>query len=185
MASGFLGLPRHLIHWLSDRKANYQLRLLFEASHKPSEEARLPFKTTRSISQKRLSSPWYRVWQQEQWRKCIREILPHPAYSPDVVQSHFHLFNPIKAALRGRVLVADNEVKTSCVKMTGGAIKNISERGIMKVPERLRRCIDLQGDVQKDRYYFLKWLIIFYTESRLYLNSPRTISGHTIEIRVL
>jgi hypothetical protein len=42
-----------------------------------------------------------------------REVLPHPAYSPDLVSSDFHLFGPLKEALRGKVFRAD-EVKFLC-----------------------------------------------------------------------
>jgi len=38
------------------------------------------------------------------------EVLEHPAYSPDLAPSYFHLFGPLKNALRGR-FAADDEVK--------------------------------------------------------------------------
>ena len=39
------------------------------------------------------------------------EVLEHPTYSPDLAPSDFHLFGPLKNALRGRRFVADDEVK--------------------------------------------------------------------------
>jgi histone-lysine N-methyltransferase SETMAR len=39
------------------------------------------------------------------------EILLHPAYSPDLVPSDFHLFSPVKDALGGKRFRADNEIK--------------------------------------------------------------------------
>jgi hypothetical protein len=39
------------------------------------------------------------------------EVLPHPPYSPDLVRSDFHLFCPLKDALRGRHFRPDEEVK--------------------------------------------------------------------------
>ena len=39
------------------------------------------------------------------------EVLEHPAYSPDLDPSDFHLFGPLKNALRGHRFAADDEVK--------------------------------------------------------------------------
>jgi histone-lysine N-methyltransferase SETMAR len=39
------------------------------------------------------------------------EVLPHPAYSPDLVPSDFHLFGPLKETVGGKGLRADDEVK--------------------------------------------------------------------------
>ena len=39
------------------------------------------------------------------------EVLEPPAYSPDLAPSDFHLFGPLKNALRGRRFAADDEVK--------------------------------------------------------------------------
>ena len=43
-------------------------------------------------------------------RQLDWEVLEHPAYSPDLAPSDFHLFGPLKNALRGR-FAADDEVK--------------------------------------------------------------------------
>jgi hypothetical protein len=39
------------------------------------------------------------------------KVLDHPAYSPDLAPSDFHLFGPLKETLRGRRLAEDDEVK--------------------------------------------------------------------------
>ena len=39
------------------------------------------------------------------------EVLEHPAYSPDLTPSDFHLFGPLKNALRSRRFAAADEVK--------------------------------------------------------------------------
>ena len=44
-------------------------------------------------------------------RQLNWEVLEHPAYSPDLAPSEFHLFGPLKNALRGRRYTADDEVK--------------------------------------------------------------------------
>ena len=39
------------------------------------------------------------------------EVLEHPPYSPDLTPSDFHLFGPLKDALRGRHFASDQQVK--------------------------------------------------------------------------
>jgi histone-lysine N-methyltransferase SETMAR len=39
------------------------------------------------------------------------EVLPHPAYSPDLMLSDFHLFGPIREALGRKVFRADEVIK--------------------------------------------------------------------------
>jgi len=41
------------------------------------------------------------------------EVLPHPAYSPDLAPNDFHLFGPLKEALGGKRFTADDVVKLS------------------------------------------------------------------------
>jgi histone-lysine N-methyltransferase SETMAR len=37
-------------------------------------------------------------------------VLPHPPYSPDLVPSDYHLFSPLKDAIRGKKFEDDEEV---------------------------------------------------------------------------
>ena len=39
--------------------------------------------------------------------------MEHPAYSPDLAPSDFHLFGPLKEALSGRRFSCDDEVKAA------------------------------------------------------------------------
>jgi transposase len=47
-------------------------------------------------------------------RKAITElqwtVLPHPPYSPDLAPSDYHLFSPLKDAIRGKKFEDDEEV---------------------------------------------------------------------------
>jgi hypothetical protein len=45
--------------------------------------------------------------------KTGKTILPHPPYSPDLVPFDYHLFDPVKDALRGCHFADDNELKQS------------------------------------------------------------------------
>ena len=44
------------------------------------------------------------------------EMLEHPAYSPDLAPSGYHLFGPLKNALRGRRFSTDKEVREAVHK---------------------------------------------------------------------
>ena len=41
------------------------------------------------------------------------EAMEHPAYSPGLVSSDFHLYGPLKEALRGRLFSCGGDVKTA------------------------------------------------------------------------
>jgi len=41
------------------------------------------------------------------------ESSPHPPFSPDMASFSFHLFGPMKDALRGRRFAGDDELKHS------------------------------------------------------------------------
>ena len=47
----------------------------------------------------------------ETLQKLKFEVLAHPPYSPDLAPSDYHLFGPLKKALRGRRFTSDQELK--------------------------------------------------------------------------
>jgi len=44
------------------------------------------------------------------------EVLAHPPYSPDLAPSDYHLFGPLKKALRGRRFTSDQEMKIAVAR---------------------------------------------------------------------
>jgi hypothetical protein len=82
------------------------------------------------------------------------EILPHPAYSPDLAPSDFHLFGPIKVALRRKRLRAGNKVKLFVQRWLDEQPQTFFASGITKMPERWRRCTDVQGE-HAEKYVLL------------------------------
>jgi len=47
----------------------------------------------------------------ETTQKLKFELLPHPAYSPDIAPSDYHISEPVRDGLRGRQFANDEEVK--------------------------------------------------------------------------
>jgi hypothetical protein len=63
------------------------------------------------------------------------EVLPHPPYSPDLAPSDFHLFWPLKDALRGCHFRSDEEIKEAVHDWLAQQPKDFS-RGIYASVER-------------------------------------------------
>ena len=79
-------------------------------------------------------------------RELKWQLLPHPAYSPDLAPSDFHLFGPLKDPLHGRRFDSESELKSAVNAVVKTLSKDWFEDGMKKVAERWRKCIDLQGD---------------------------------------
>ena len=47
----------------------------------------------------------------EMFRKLKFEVMAHPTYNPHLAPSDYHLFGPLKEALRGHRFTSDQEVK--------------------------------------------------------------------------
>ena len=56
-------------------------------------------------------------------------VLPHPPYSPDLAPSDFHLFGPLKEALRGQRFPDNDAVIDAVKKWTSSAGADFYERG--------------------------------------------------------
>jgi histone-lysine N-methyltransferase SETMAR len=69
-------------------------------------------------------------------QKLHFEVLKHPPYSPDLAPSNFHLFGPLKAALRGRRFTSDEEVKTATHSWLAAQPKTFFNKGILKLADR-------------------------------------------------
>jgi len=74
------------------------------------------------------------------------ELLQHPPYSPDLAPSDYHIFGPLKEALRGRRFASDEEVKEAVHTWLREQPKSFFSAGIQKLVERYNKCIVLQGD---------------------------------------
>jgi histone-lysine N-methyltransferase SETMAR len=73
-------------------------------------------------------------------------LLPHPPYSPDLAPSDFHLFGPLKGALRGVKFSSDDEVRNAVHSWFAEQPKNFFYDGFSKWVDRCNKCIAVQGD---------------------------------------
>ena len=74
------------------------------------------------------------------------QLLLHPAYSPDLAPSDFHLFGPLKDPFRGRRFGRKSKLKSAMNEVVKTMSKDWFEQEIKKASEHWRKCIDLQGD---------------------------------------
>lgn len=74
------------------------------------------------------------------------EVLEHAAYSPDLAPSDYHLFGPLKNALRDRRFSSDQQVKDAVHTWLAAQPKTFFSEGIGKLVQRWTKCIKKQGD---------------------------------------
>lgn len=74
------------------------------------------------------------------------EVLEHPPYSPDLAPSDFHLFGPLKEALRGRRFSSDEEVKDAVHEWLSSMPNSFFSEGIQQLVHRWTKCLDRDGD---------------------------------------
>jgi len=80
------------------------------------------------------------------FRQLKWEVLEHPAYSPDLAPSDFHLFRPLKNALRDGRFAANDEVKEAVHDWLRNQPQSIFFNGIKKLTDRWAKCIEKKGD---------------------------------------
>ena len=73
-------------------------------------------------------------------------MLKHPAYSPDLAPSDYHLFGPLKNALQGRRFSTDKEVREAVHKWLRDQTETFFLEGIRKLVDTLTKCIEKEGD---------------------------------------
>ena len=73
------------------------------------------------------------------------ELLPHPAYSPDLAPSNYHLFRSMADFLRGRNFENFEAVEVALTKFFASKIGYMFRRGIINSVERLLKTIECNG----------------------------------------
>jgi hypothetical protein len=74
------------------------------------------------------------------------EGFEHPAYSPDLALSYFHLFPKFKEYLGGIRFKSDEEVKDAVKEWLNGLAAEVYDEGIQKLVTRYDKCMNVGGD---------------------------------------
>ena len=74
------------------------------------------------------------------------ELIPHPAYSPDLAPSDFFLFPNLKKDTRGLHFRFDEEVEVTVEELVNGKDPDFFSSGLMALEHRWSKCITLEGN---------------------------------------
>ena len=74
------------------------------------------------------------------------ELIPHPAYSPDLAPSVFFLFPNLKKDIRGLHFRTDEEVVTAVEELVNGKDPDFFSSGLMALEHRWSKRITLEGN---------------------------------------
>jgi histone-lysine N-methyltransferase SETMAR len=74
------------------------------------------------------------------------EVFEHPAYSPDLAPSDFHLFPTVKEVLGGRRFRRDETVKDAVKEWLNVLAAEVYDEGKQKLVTRYDKCLNVGGD---------------------------------------
>ena len=74
------------------------------------------------------------------------ELIPHPAYLPDLAPSNFFLFPNLKKDIRGLHFWSDEEVVTAVEETVNGKDPDFFSSGLMALKHCWSKCITLEGN---------------------------------------
>jgi histone-lysine N-methyltransferase SETMAR len=73
------------------------------------------------------------------------KVVPHPAYSPDIAPTDYHLFRSLAHHLGEKEFKSDEDIKSSLETFFDEKTVEFYERGIMLLPERWQQIIESGG----------------------------------------
>ena len=74
------------------------------------------------------------------------ELIPHPAYSPDLASSDYFLFPNLKKDIRGRHFRSNEEVVAAVAELVRDKDLGFFSSGLMALEHRWSKCIILEGN---------------------------------------
>ena len=77
------------------------------------------------------------------------ELIPHPAYSPDLAPSDFFLIPNLKKDIRGLHFRSDEEVVMAVEEWVNGRNPDFFSSGLVALGHRWSKCITLEGNYIK------------------------------------
>jgi histone-lysine N-methyltransferase SETMAR len=78
--------------------------------------------------------------------KQCREVSEHPAYSPYLAPSDFHLFPTLNEFLGGKHFKINDEVKGAVKERLNGLVEEVNDEVMQKLVTRCDRCLNVRGD---------------------------------------
>ena len=108
------------------------------------------------------------------------ELIPHPAYSPDLAPSDFFLFPNLKKDIRGLHFRSDEEFVTAVEEWVNGKDPDFFSSGLMALEHRWSKCITLEGNYIKKEEVDL-WLLIDSPSYYHHCNAGHTFINMQIE----
>ncbi|GFO03741.1 mariner transposase [Plakobranchus ocellatus] len=127
----FLGHGGNGPHGISGARANCELIAIYFNTPSSQTQTRRVRRDKDSILQHGNARPHTSRQTQEALRQLELTTLPHPAYSPDLAPSDYHLFSQLKKYLKGHHYDNDEEVIAD---------------GVRQLSKRWRLCADRDGD---------------------------------------
>ena len=85
------------------------------------------------------------------------ELIPNPAYSPDLAPSDFFLFPNLKKDICGLHFQSDEEVVMAVEEWVNGKDPDFFSSGLMALEYRWSKCITLQGNYIEKEEVDLNW----------------------------
>jgi histone-lysine N-methyltransferase SETMAR len=79
-------------------------------------------------------------------KKLQWTVLPHPPYSPDLARSDYHLFSPLKDAIRGKNFEDGEEIISEVKRWLRQRPAEWYREGIQTLTSRWRKATDSEGD---------------------------------------
>lgn len=74
------------------------------------------------------------------------ETLPHPAYSPDLSPTDYHIFKHLDNFIKGRVFKSQTDAETAFNDFIASRSSDFYRKGIYDLVKRWQKCIDSNGD---------------------------------------
>ena len=85
------------------------------------------------------------------------ELIPLPAYSPDLAPSDYFLFPNLKKGIRGRHFRSNEEVEAAVEEWVRDKAPGFFSSGLMVLEHRWSKCIILEGNYIEKEEIDLTW----------------------------
>ena len=83
---------------------------------------------------------------QKKLHELAYEILPHPAYSPDLAPTDYHLFKHLDNFLQGQIFENQEALEKSVSQFFDSRTLEFFIKGIESLPKRWQKCVDASGN---------------------------------------